>query len=745
MIFEFETYQLDVQRAVLRKDGIRMKVEPQVLSLLELLITRHGEMVSRDDIIDFVWKGRSISQSAIDSRIRSARKVIGDDGKRQKFIKTYTHQGFKFVGAVKVMEVCPFLEEKSTEDVAKTSHWHQNKSLTSLLFVSVLGVSTVGYFVSQRDTSERATSEVTTAAERPVNRRSIAVFPAKFDDPALDTTKFSVGVAEETISFLGAVQGMNVISRQASFSLGRKNLSASELIEALQIDYRIENTCELHQGVLSVSVQLIESDNENVLWTKRYDISASTTDMRQAQIDVAKNVSLNVANVLGASASSFSPTVISADSYSRFVEGLNFLEKRKKEDIEKAIKLFRSVIAAEPDYMPAYARLFDSYWQGWIYAGFSMDISVPEMSKIVRQMKVLGPNTPETLTAHGILMPVDGSDYTLDEALDLFDRAIAANPNYALAYKERANAFLGVGRPKEEIAAYEDALKIDPVDPEIMAGLSWAYFESNDTASADTIANRNVRWNPDSVIAKTALARIKLYSADLEQAIVLLNEVLIEQPGSFAAKYNLFQAYKRLGNYKAALDIAPMDSLRAYSAALDKNVQLVDKYTVTLPEYYGTQQVQYIMGNSEPLYNRLKNRKDTMQIYEEDYEIPLTDLIRVISEVDILTIHNDPLAEKGLQKMTSFFEAYEQTDYDVVPEYVGGIGLYILRGDIDEAMSMLKRANDAEYVFLDIFEVPAFFPLKEHPEFAKEWQRMEDRAEILRSRYSGVPEHLIEE
>ncbi len=751
MIFEFDTYQLDIQRAVLRNNGVRVKVEPQVLSLLELLVSRHGEMVSRDDIVEYVWQGRNISQSAVDSRIRSARKVIGDDGKRQKFIKTYTHQGFKFVGAVETMEVCPLLveknEDKADDNVEAAKYGLHNKSLIAILFIGAVSVFLIGYHFNQTTSVNppKVVSNDVTDSERPINRRSIAVFPAKFEDPTLDTTKFSVGVAEETISFLGAVQGMNVVSRQASFSLGRKDLSSSELIEALQIDYRVENICELHDGVLSVSVQLIESENENVLWAKRYDVPVLTTDIRQAQINVAKNVSLNVANVMGASASSFSPTIISAESYARFSEGQELLEKGSKKDIEQAIKLFRDVIANEPEYMPGYARLFDSYWAGWIYAGFSIDVSVPEMKKIVRQMKVLGPNTPEALTAEGMLLPVDGEDYNFEQAVSLFDRAIAANPNYALAYKERAYAFIDSGLPEAEIAAYEDALKIDPVSPEIMAGLSWAHFQSNDIASANTIANRNVRWNPDSVIAKTALARILLYSMDMEQAVILLNDVLAEQPGSYSAKYNLFQFHKRLGNYKIALQYAPIDTLRAYAAALDGDEALIKRYTATLPEYYATLQVHYVMGESEPLYNYIKKRQTTTNLYQDDYKIALTDLIRVIVEVDVLRKHNDPLAEKTLDKLITFFEGYKDTDYQVSPEYIGGIGFHILQGDMDGAMSLLKQANDEELIFIDILKTPVFLALKDHPEYTKEYQRMDARAKILRARYSDVPDFLLDE
>ncbi len=745
MIFGFGPFQLDIQRAVLRKDGERINVEPQILSLLELLVSRHGEMVSRDDIVEFVWKGRAISQSAIDSRIRSARKVIGDDGRRQRLIKTYTHQGFKFVGAVEEMEVCPLIEaqnKQNNEEPLKANRKFPVKILAALLFLTIMGVILIGYQLMQANSlfSGTETTNIADNAERPVNRRSIAVFPAKFDDPELDTTKFSIGMAEETISFLGGVQGINVVSRQASFAVGRKNLSASELIEALQIDYRVENTCELYNGILSVSVQLIGSENENVLWAKRYDIPASTLDMQQAQIDIAKNVSLNVANALGASASSFSPTIIAAESYKLFSQGQDLLEKGTRADIEEAIKKFRNVIAVEPEYMLAYARLFDSYWEGWIYAGFSIDVSMPEMQKIVRQMKALGPNTPEALTAEAMLLQVDGQDFTAEKAIDLFDRAIAANPNYALAHKERANAYSESGRPKEEIAAFEDALKIDPVDPDIMAGLSWAHFQSNDLASANAIARRNIRWNPDSVIAKTALARILLHTSDIEKSAEILYKVLAEQPGSYAAKYNLHQLHKRLGNYKAAVHYAPMDTMRDYASVLSGDIKLPEQYSANLPEYYASQQVYYMLGDNEPLYKYLKNYKAASYIFKADYKIPLTDMPRTISEVDVLRKYKDKLADKVLQKLVTYFKGYEVTDCKVSPECVGMMGLYILQGDMDAAISILKRANEAGFIFIDIFEIPIFATLKNHPDYNAEWQRMDARAKILRQRFSDVPQ-----
>ena len=57
--------------------------------------------MSRDELLEKVWDGRVVSDSAIASRIKSARQALGDDGTAQRFIRTVHRQGFRFVAPVK--------------------------------------------------------------------------------------------------------------------------------------------------------------------------------------------------------------------------------------------------------------------------------------------------------------------------------------------------------------------------------------------------------------------------------------------------------------------------------------------------------------------------------------------------------------------------------------------------------------------------------------------------------------------
>jgi DNA-binding winged helix-turn-helix (wHTH) protein/fermentation-respiration switch protein FrsA (DUF1100 family) len=101
MLFQFNNFTLDTARRELREGTSGISVEPQVFDLLEFLIRQRDAVVSRDDLIEHIWKGRIVSESAMASRINAARSAIGDNGTDQRLIKTIARKGIRFVGEVR--------------------------------------------------------------------------------------------------------------------------------------------------------------------------------------------------------------------------------------------------------------------------------------------------------------------------------------------------------------------------------------------------------------------------------------------------------------------------------------------------------------------------------------------------------------------------------------------------------------------------------------------------------------------
>ena len=101
MIYFFENHSLDTDRRELRRGAQIIAIGPQVFDVLEYLIRNRERVVSNDDLIEGIWKGRIVSESTLASRITAARQAIGDSGERQNLIRTLPRRGFRFVAEVR--------------------------------------------------------------------------------------------------------------------------------------------------------------------------------------------------------------------------------------------------------------------------------------------------------------------------------------------------------------------------------------------------------------------------------------------------------------------------------------------------------------------------------------------------------------------------------------------------------------------------------------------------------------------
>ncbi len=99
-MFAFDRCQLDPSCYELRRDGAPVHVEPQVFDVLRYLIEHRDRVVPKAELLDAVWGDRFVSDSALTSRLKAARRAIGDDGVAQRLIATVHGIGYRFVGEV---------------------------------------------------------------------------------------------------------------------------------------------------------------------------------------------------------------------------------------------------------------------------------------------------------------------------------------------------------------------------------------------------------------------------------------------------------------------------------------------------------------------------------------------------------------------------------------------------------------------------------------------------------------------
>ncbi|MGE0514144.1 MAG: transcriptional regulator, partial [Hyphomicrobiaceae bacterium] len=105
MQYQFHDFLLDLDTYELRRGEKLVHVEPLVFDLLRFCIANAGRVLSRDEIIAEVWRGRFVSDAAVSSAIKAARKALGDSGETQTYIRTIRGRGFQFT--VEALSVAP--------------------------------------------------------------------------------------------------------------------------------------------------------------------------------------------------------------------------------------------------------------------------------------------------------------------------------------------------------------------------------------------------------------------------------------------------------------------------------------------------------------------------------------------------------------------------------------------------------------------------------------------------------------
>src|SRR5262245_20955564 len=100
LLYSFDNLVLDTDRRELARGREIVGMEPQVFDLLVYLIQHRQHVVSKEDLLASVWGGRTVSDSALNTRINAVRSAIGDTGDEQRLLRTFPRKGVRFVGQV---------------------------------------------------------------------------------------------------------------------------------------------------------------------------------------------------------------------------------------------------------------------------------------------------------------------------------------------------------------------------------------------------------------------------------------------------------------------------------------------------------------------------------------------------------------------------------------------------------------------------------------------------------------------
>ena len=334
--------------------------------------------------------------------------------------------------------------------------------LTITLLVLVAGAVGLGFYLRAR--SSQAAIE------------SIAVMPFVNESGNAEVEYLADGMAETLISSLSQLPNLNVKARSTVFRYKGKDANPKAIGKELNVQAILNGRVVQRGDQLTVSVELINAQTEDVIWSEQY--SRKQTDLILLQGELARDVSSKLKSKLsGADDAKLAKTyTTNLEAYQLYLKGRFYWNQRTGESLKKAIEYFNQAIEKDPTYALAFAGMAEAYV---VLPNFSATLphdSAPKAKAAAKRALELDESLAEAHTALAYVLLNYFWDFP--ESNREFQRAIELNPNYATAHQWYGNGYLLaiLERFDEAIAEGKRAQELDPLSLIVNSDLGQDYF-----------------------------------------------------------------------------------------------------------------------------------------------------------------------------------------------------------------------------------------------------------------------------
>jgi len=482
MPFVFGDHALDCDRRELSRRGVPVAVAPQVFDLLVYLIRNRERVVSKDDLIEAVWGGRIVSDSALTTRINAARAIIGDSGAEQRLIRTVHRRGFRFVGEVREMDQVP---------LAVREGWRP-------------AIEAAGLVVPD------------TARPFIADKPSVAVLAFTNMSGSPEREFVAEGIAEDIITALSRCPWLLVIGRNSSFAYKGRAVDLKQVGRQLGARYVLDTETGAH------------------IWANRYD--RDFADIFAVQDEITDSVTIAIAPAVDEAErrrAMRQPTE-NIDAWTAFQRGIWHLHKFNPNDNARAQTFFQQAIDLDPTFAAAYCGLAWAHTQAaTVLQTSSLTEAQNSAEALARRAIALDPAGAEGHSTLGFVLWLRGdSEGAVAEAR----QALAISPNLAFAHAVLGAALIFSGQPQDGIVAFQTAIRLDPHQsmlPSRLMHMAIGFYFCREYEAAVGVAKQAIRSNPDYPLTYRWLAAALGQIGQTAEAKETLAKAIAVAPASF--------------------------------------------------------------------------------------------------------------------------------------------------------------------------------------------------------------------
>lgn len=484
MKYQFEDFVLDTDARLLLRGGQAVHVERQVFDVLRVLIENRNRLLSKDDLIDRVWRGRIVSDAAIATRINGARRAVGDDGKRQAVIRTQARSGFQFVA--EVTEVEPV----------------------------------------DADPAGRS-AQIPDPAAPP----SLAVLPFVNLQTGTNDDLLGQGLAEEITAALSKTRWLFLISPGSSATFSGPAPNPVAAATDLGVRYVLRGAFLKADERIRLTATLLDGETGQYLKVFKVD---------RAFADLFTIIDALAAYVIGellpeislrelARARRKPPDDLGA--WELYLSAQDLLRRNTWATCQEAARLLDLSTSRNPHFAPAHARRATALIHEGYYGWSDRPVADLAAEAIEHAQRARAADRDEALAYDALASAHQLVGHT-DEAARLARQAIALSPTCIPAYGTLITTLAFQGEAAEAIRLFDRMTRISPRDPDVssaLMGLCIARFIARDLEAAARAAREHAvlrpNWYGNHVFLAAALGHIG-DDAGARRSVARLRELL---------------------------------------------------------------------------------------------------------------------------------------------------------------------------------------------------------------------------
>jgi TolB-like protein/Tfp pilus assembly protein PilF len=413
MAYDFGPFRMDVNMRSLEKAGRPFPLRARLFDILELLVRRHGTLVTKEELIKHIWPNQFVEDNNLTVNMSALRKALGEAGSVHKYIETIPGRGYRF---------------KARVSEAKD------------LRVGFLGKG-------GRNAGEAI--------------RSLAVLPLLNVSGDAEIDYLSEGITENIINSLSGIPQLRVMARSTVFRYREGGLDPREIGTKLNVDGVLVGRLQQEGDTLWIGIELVDIQDGSQIWGKKYE-----RKLREAfavQDDIAREISETLFIKLTQRQYDQITRRHTDDweAYQLYLKGRYFWGRREIQQIRKAMRYFEAAIALDNNFASAYVGLADCYTSLGLWHESTPKEAFPRAKQTLLKALEIDDRLAE---AHATLAVINEFfDWDFAAAEGEYKYAINLNPNSALTHHRYAVYLSRAGRFDEAMKSIRLAQRIDPL------------------------------------------------------------------------------------------------------------------------------------------------------------------------------------------------------------------------------------------------------------------------------------------